>query len=291
MADEDTAAPAQRAAAVREEEEEGEINISENDRTALTLKVAEYGFTARGGTVTFVIEARESYRTEVFYSWVKFPSAEAQSHTFHSYTEDETPHEYCPYEDFEVLLTYQEHINWFKGALPHTKDKVRLGQLGREGATWPVFAAYTPHPEIDTMPVADLRPLHKEVIQLYRTLTQFVMRTLTLQPARATQAGPIQGNATKITPQTLNAVMGRMSTKCEIMPFWIAQKETQLEAVFPHTSPQEKHRMLTICLPMGIAPQIEDCTTWGLVFAAIYTRVHSIAFTSSNTRHIKTNTE
>lgn len=45
---------------------------------------------------------------------------------------------------------------------------------------------------------------------------------------------------------------------------------------FFQTTPQEKHIILTISLPLGITPQLEDCNTWGSVFAAIYTKTHGV---------------
>ncbi|KAJ1169906.1 hypothetical protein NDU88_001794 [Pleurodeles waltl] len=68
--------------------------------------------------------------------------------------------------------------------------------------------------------------------------------------------------------------MGRVPAKREETPFWLVQKINTLEAVFPHMGPQDKHRILTMCLPYGMAPTVDHCNTWGTVFAALYTTAH-----------------
>lgn len=81
-----------------EAEQEGAINISENCRNALAVKLENFGLSGLGGTITFVIEANKAYRTEVLYFRVKFPPADARTNTFHSYTPDEKADKYSPYE-------------------------------------------------------------------------------------------------------------------------------------------------------------------------------------------------
>ncbi|KAJ1163284.1 hypothetical protein NDU88_003745 [Pleurodeles waltl] len=101
------------------------------------------------------------------------------------------------------------------------------------------------------------------------------MRTLNTTPARP--APPVTGGyqlATGINPQTVHTIMGKVPAEREKIQFWIAQKTNQLEAVFLHTGPQEKQRLLTMCLPFGMVPSVDDCATWGTVFAAIYTTAH-----------------
>ncbi|KAJ1091375.1 hypothetical protein NDU88_004502 [Pleurodeles waltl] len=68
--------------------------------------------------------------------------------------------------------------------------------------------------------------------------------------------------------------MGKVPTKQEETPFWLAQKINTLEAVFPHTLPQDKHRILRMCLPFGMVPTVENCNTWGTLFAALCTTAH-----------------
>ncbi|KAJ1169430.1 hypothetical protein NDU88_001323 [Pleurodeles waltl] len=68
--------------------------------------------------------------------------------------------------------------------------------------------------------------------------------------------------------------MGKVPAKREETPFWLAQKMNTLEAVFLHMGPQDKHRILTMCLPFGMVPTVENCNTWGMVFAALYTTAH-----------------
>ncbi|KAJ1165533.1 hypothetical protein NDU88_005959 [Pleurodeles waltl] len=68
--------------------------------------------------------------------------------------------------------------------------------------------------------------------------------------------------------------MGKVPAKREETPFWLAQKINTLEVVFPHTGPQDKHRILTMCLPFGMVHTVEHCNTWGTVFAALYTTAH-----------------
>ncbi|KAJ1154554.1 hypothetical protein NDU88_007303 [Pleurodeles waltl] len=68
--------------------------------------------------------------------------------------------------------------------------------------------------------------------------------------------------------------MGKVPAKREETPFWLAHKIYTLEAVFPHTGPQDKHRILTMCLPYGMVPPVDLCNTWGTVFAALYTTAH-----------------
>ncbi|KAJ1203799.1 hypothetical protein NDU88_007580 [Pleurodeles waltl] len=101
------------------------------------------------------------------------------------------------------------------------------------------------------------------------------MQTLNTTPARP--APPASGGyqlATGINPQMVHTIMGKVPAEREKIAFWIAQKTKQLEAVFPHTGPQGKHRLLTMCLPFGMVPSVDDCATWGTVFAAIYTTTH-----------------
>ena len=62
-----------------------------------------------------------------------------------------------------------------------------------------------------------------------------------------------------ISPQTINAIRGKTPSKSEEIAFWIAQKANQLEAIDPHTTPQDKCRILTICLPIGMVPSTADC--------------------------------
>ncbi|KAJ1180785.1 hypothetical protein NDU88_006001 [Pleurodeles waltl] len=185
------------------------------------------------------------------------------------------PLRYRAYQYHEISLTYQEHQNWFKGALPHVLQRVRLGSLSNDGPMWLMFATYTPHPGIQNMPIADLPDLYNELVTLYRRLVQFVVRTLNTTPARPAPPAPRGYQlATGINPQTVHTIMGKVPAEREKIPFWIAQKTNQLEAVFPHTGPQEKHRLLTMCLPFGMVPSVDDCATWGTVFAAIYTTTH-----------------
>ncbi|XP_078526641.1 uncharacterized protein LOC144799269 [Lissotriton helveticus] len=246
-------------------------------RRSITLKLIENGLTPRGGTVIFVIEAHEYRQTEVYYSWIHFPAANAVTKYFHYYKVEEPPETYTPFEEVEVPLKFQEHLLLFDGALKHNNHITRLGPLGRPGATWPVLAGYTPHPDIERMPAAELLIQLKQLLKIHRQLVQYVMRTSTIQPAiKLPQLTPHQGNTNKITPQNIQSCLGKVPAKREQIPFWLAQKITQIEAVFPDTTPLEKHRILTICLPMGIAPHIEDCDTWGTVFASIYTKTHGV---------------
>ncbi|KAJ1183123.1 hypothetical protein NDU88_008293 [Pleurodeles waltl] len=251
------------------------IDIPANARHALTQHLLAHGLTEEGGDVTLIIEATEAYQTETLYCWVTFPEADQPMHTFHTYEIANVPVRYEAYQYHEISLTYQEHQNWFEGALPHVLRRVRLGPLSNEGPTWPMFATYTPHPGIQNMPIADLQVLYNELVALYRRLVQFVMRTLNTTPARPTP--PVAGGyqlATGINPQTVHTIMGKVPTEREKILFWIAQKTNQLEAVFPHTGPQEKHRLLTMCLPFGMVPSVDECATWGTVFAAVYTTIH-----------------
>ncbi|KAJ1187713.1 hypothetical protein NDU88_004484 [Pleurodeles waltl] len=251
------------------------IDISANARHALTQHLLAHGLTEEGGDVTLIIEATEAYQTETFYCWVTLTEADQRTHTFHTYEIANVPVRYEAYQYHEISLTYQEHQNWFEGALPHVLRRVRLGPLSNEGPTWPMFATYTPHPGIQNMLIADLRVLYNELVALYRRLVQFVMRTLNTTSARP--APPVAGGyqlATGINPQTVHTIMGKVPTEREKIPFWIAQKTNQLEAVFPHTGPQEKHRLLTMCLPFGMVPSVDECATWGTVFAAVYTTTH-----------------
>ncbi|XP_078533553.1 uncharacterized protein LOC144819605 [Lissotriton helveticus] len=253
------------------------ILIPVNKRKSVTLKRIENGLTPRGGTVIFVIEAHEYRQTEVFYSWINFPAANAVTKVFHYYKTEEPPEEYIPFEEVEVPLKFQEHLLLFNGALKHNNHITRLGPLGRPGATWPGLAGYTPHPDIEGMSAAALLVQLKQLIKVHRQLVQYVMRTSTIQPAiKIPQLTPHHGNTNKITPQNIQSCLGKVPAKREQIPLWLAQKITQIEAVFPDTTPLEKHRILTICLPMGIAPHVEDCDTWGTVFASIYTKTHGV---------------
>ncbi|KAJ1214672.1 hypothetical protein NDU88_002290 [Pleurodeles waltl] len=107
----------------------------------------------------------------------------------------------------------------------------------------------------------------------YRRLVQFVMQTLNTNPARAALAQP-HAVAPGINPVTAHSIMGKVPAKREETPFWLAQKMNTLEVVYPHTGPQDKHRILTMCLPFGMVPTVEHCNTWGTVFAALYTTAH-----------------
>ena len=98
-------------------------------------------------------------------------------------------------------------------------------------------------------------------------------RVLNTAQVQAPAAGKPAGMPT-INPQTINATMGKLTAIRNEIAFWIAQKTNQLEAVYPYTTPQDKHRILTMCLPLGMVPSIEECDTWGSVFASIYTITH-----------------
>ncbi|KAJ1088387.1 hypothetical protein NDU88_001544 [Pleurodeles waltl] len=123
------------------------------------------------------------------------------------------------------------------------------------------------------MPVAEVRCLYTDLTATYRRLVQFVMQTLNTNPACAApaQQHPV---APGINPATVHSIMGKVPAKREETQFWLAQKIHTLEAVFPHTGPQDKHRILTMCLPFGMVPTVEHCNTWGTVFAALYTTAH-----------------
>ncbi|KAJ1156256.1 hypothetical protein NDU88_008980 [Pleurodeles waltl] len=260
------------------------IYIPENARQALTLHLVARGFTDEGVDVTFI----EAYQTERFYSWVTFPEEDHRTVTFHTYTISNVPQRYQAYQYHEIPLTYQEHQNWFEGALPHVIQHVRLGPLSNDGPTWPMSATYTPHPGIQNLQAADLRNLYNAVVTLYRRLVQFVMLTLNTTPARPAPPAPAGYQlATGINPQTVHTIMGKVPTEWEKIPYWIAQKTNQLEAVFPHTGPQEKQRILTMCLPFGMVPSVDDCATWGTVFAAIYTTTHGTPTLANLTEVLK----
>ncbi|KAJ1174147.1 hypothetical protein NDU88_005970 [Pleurodeles waltl] len=101
------------------------------------------------------------------------------------------------------------------------------------------------------------------------------MRTLNTTPV--CPAPPAPGGyqlATGINTQTVHTIMGKVPPERRKIPFWIAQKINPLEAVFTHTGPQGKHQLLTMCLPFGMVPSVDDCATWSTVFAAIYTTTH-----------------
>lgn len=138
---------------------------------------------------------------------------------------------------------------------------MRLGPLSKERVNWPVLAAYTPHPNLVNLDRAEITTLYEDLVKIYRNLTQHIMRTLKVNSAWMAQAAQPQLAATGISPQTLNAIMGKVHTSQEQIPFWIAQKTSQLEVFCPHTGPQDKHRILTICLSMRMAPSGEDCAT------------------------------
>ncbi|KAJ1189034.1 hypothetical protein NDU88_005786 [Pleurodeles waltl] len=99
------------------------------------------------------------------------------------------------------------------------------------------------------------------------------MQTLNTNAARAAPAHP-QAVVPDINPATVHSVMGKVPAKSEETPFWLAQKINTLEAVFPHTGHQDKHRILTMCLPYGMVPPVDLCNTWGTVFTALYTTAH-----------------
>ncbi|KAJ1171273.1 hypothetical protein NDU88_003138 [Pleurodeles waltl] len=123
------------------------------------------------------------------------------------------------------------------------------------------------------MAVAEVRRLYTDLTAIYRQLVQFVMQTLNTNPVRAAPAQPLT-----VTPGigavTVHSIMGKVPAKREETPFWLAQKINTLEAVFPHMGPQDKHRILTMCLPFGMVPTVEHCNTLGTVFAALYTKAH-----------------
>ncbi|KAJ1196160.1 hypothetical protein NDU88_000033 [Pleurodeles waltl] len=242
-------------------------------RQPLTGHLIAHGLTVKGGPVTFVVDAHAAYRTELFYSWVVFPAVDGGTNTFHEYTVANVPGQYRAYVYLEIPLSYQEHHNWLDGALPHTVAQVRLGPLSNDGPTWPLLATYTPYPEVANLAVADVRRLYIELTTTYRRLVQFVMQALNTNAARAAPAHP-QAVVPGINPATVHSVMGKVPAKREETPFWLAQKINTLEAVFPYTGPQDKHRILTMCLPYGMVPPVDLCNTWGTVFAALYTTAH-----------------
>ena len=95
--------------------------------------------------------------------------------------------------------------------------------------------------------------------------------------ARQALAGPaVQGQVAiqAISPQTINAIMGKIPVKRDEIAFWIAHKTNQLEVVYPHTTSQDKHRILTMCLPLGMVPSEEECNTWAIIFACVYSSMH-----------------
>ncbi|KAJ1116375.1 hypothetical protein NDU88_004590 [Pleurodeles waltl] len=249
------------------------VQIALNVRQPLTAHLLAHGLTAQGGPVTFVVDAHAAYRTELFYSWVTFPAVDGNTNTLHTYTVANAPGQYRAYAYLDIPLSYQEHNNWLDGALPHTILPVRLGRLSNDGVTWPLLATYTPHPAAANMAGAEVRCLYTDLTAIYRRLVQFVMQTLNTNPARA---APTQPHAVKpgINLVTVHSIMGKVPAKREETPFWLAQKINTLEAVVPHTGPQDKHRILTMCLPFGMVPTVEHCNTWGTVFAALYTTAH-----------------
>ncbi|KAJ1104598.1 hypothetical protein NDU88_002008 [Pleurodeles waltl] len=240
------------------------IQIAVNMRQLLTVHLLAHGLTNQGGPVTFVVDAHAAYRTELFYSWVTFPAVEGNSNKFHNYTFANAPGQYRAYAYLEIPLYYQEH---------NTIAPVSLGPLSNDGPTWPLLATYTPHPAVANLAVAEVRRLYTDLTATYRRLVQFVMQTLNTNPACA---APAQQHAVVpgINPATVHSVMGKVPAKREKTPFWLAQKINTLEAVFPHTGPQDKHRILTMCLPFGMVPTVDHCNTWGTVFAALYTTAH-----------------
>ncbi|KAJ1216668.1 hypothetical protein NDU88_004269 [Pleurodeles waltl] len=112
-----------------------------------------------------------------------------------------------------------------------------------------------------------------ELTATYRCLVLFVMQTLNTNPACAAPAQP-HAVVPGVNLTTVHSVMGKVPAKREETPFWMAQKINTLEAVFPNTGPQDKHRILTMCLPYGMVPTVDHCNTWGTVFAALYTTAH-----------------
>ncbi|KAJ1185895.1 hypothetical protein NDU88_002681 [Pleurodeles waltl] len=249
------------------------MNIAVNMRQPLTVHLLAHGLPNQGGPVTLVVDAHAAYRTELFYSWVIFPAVDGNSHTFHEYTVANVPGQYRAYAYLEIPLSYQEHNNWLDGALPHTIASVRPGPLSNDGPTWPLLATYTPHPAVANLTVAEVHRLYTELTATYRRLVQFVMQTLNTNPARAAPAQP-HAVVPGINPATVHSVMGKVPAKREETPFWLAQKINTLETVFPHKGPQDKHRILTMCLPFGMVPTVDHCNTWGTVFAALYTTAH-----------------
>ncbi|KAJ1136500.1 hypothetical protein NDU88_002916 [Pleurodeles waltl] len=245
------------------------IQIALNMRQPLTAHLLANGLTIQGGPVTFVVAAHAAYRTELYYSWVTLPAVDGNTNTFHTYTVANAPGQYRAY----AHLSYQEHNNWLDGALPHTLLPVRLGPLSNDGPTWPLLATYTPHPAVANMAVAEVRRLYTDLTATCRRLVQFVMQTLNTNPARAAPAQP-HAVAPGINPVTVHSIMGKVPAKREETPFWLAQNINTLEAVFTHTGPQDKHRILTMCLPFGMVPTVEHFNTWGTVFAALYTTAH-----------------
>ncbi|KAJ1128820.1 hypothetical protein NDU88_007194 [Pleurodeles waltl] len=109
----------------------------------------------------------------------------------------------------------------------------------------PLLATYTPHPAAANMAVAEVRRLYTELTAIYRRVVQFVMQTLNTNPARAAPAQP-HAVTTGINLVTVHSIMGKVPANREETPFWLAQKINTLEAVFPHTGPQDKHRILTM---------------------------------------------
>ncbi|KAJ1135003.1 hypothetical protein NDU88_001449 [Pleurodeles waltl] len=249
------------------------VNIAINMRHPLTGHLLANGLTVQGGPVTFVVDAHAAYRSELFYSWVIFPAVDGGTNSFHEYTVANAPGQYRTYAYLEIPLSYQEHHNWLDGALPHTVAQVRLGPLSNDGPTWPLLATYTPYPAVGNLAVVDVRRLYGELTNIYRRLVQFVMQSMNTNAARAAPAHP-QAMVPGINPATVHSVMGKIPAKREETPFWLAQKINTLEAVFPHTGPQDKHRILTMCLPYGMVPPMDLCNTWGTVFAALYTTAH-----------------
>lgn len=70
------------------------------------------------------------------------------------------------------------------------------------------------------------------------------MQTLTLHAARVAQAAQPQLATPGISPQTINAVMGKIPIRRERIPFWIALKTSQLEAVFSIQDPMKNTEFL-----------------------------------------------
>lgn len=247
--------------------------IPDHAQGAFTDHLLAHNVPATGGDIIFVVAANDGYPFEVFYSWVTVPAVDGTTGFFEQYTPRVTPNVYTPYRELEVPLDYWQHNTWLAGALPNVYLPVRMGPLSLPGASWPLLAGYAPHPlATTTASLQNLRLLYTALVSVYRAVIQFVSRTMHVLPTHVGPPPAGTAGGVTISPVIVNSVMGKKPPNRDDYPYWLAEKFGQLEAVFPHTSPVDRHRILTISLPKDLLPDIADCGTWGRVFAAVYLR-------------------
>lgn len=64
--------------------------IAANCRSVVYAYLTQHGVPNTGAPVIFVVETYTAFRFEVFYSWVTFPSVDANTSTFHKYCPTDT---------------------------------------------------------------------------------------------------------------------------------------------------------------------------------------------------------